>query len=271
MSRRRASVRLAVLVCLGLACLAIPPARAQNPTPVTDVPATPQFLSRYDFHLAAAYLGDDDHDRFMWDTHWGGDFDLIDYVAGRFGFLVDYQAILGNEYRDFDPNQSNYTLEFSSSGRIGKNEIAGVFHHVSWHLSDRPKRISIAMNVAGARWLRRFDLGGTSVDLVADGGYAIARAYVDYTWTGHVDIMARRRLQGPVGVFGHLAGTLTGTEAAIANRTGSQKGGRAEGGVRLSGRAGALELFAGWEQVIDADPLLRQTRSWPFGGFRFVN
>jgi hypothetical protein len=271
MSRRRASFRLAVLVCLGVLSVAIRVACAQGPRPVTDVPATPQFLSRYDFHLAAAYLGEEDHDQFMWDTHWGGNFDLIDYVVGRFGFLVDYQAILGHEYRAFDPNQSNYTLEFSSSGRFGRNEIAGVFHHVSWHLSDRPKRISIAVNMAGVRLLRRFELGGTSVDLVADGGYATARAYVDYTWTGHVDMMARRPLQGRFGVFGHAAGTLTGTEAAVADRTGSQKGGRVEGGVRVAGRGGALELFAGWERVIDADPVLRQPRSWPFAGFRFVN
>ena len=271
MIHRRVSFRLAVLVCLGVICGSVRTSCAQEPRPVTDVLAAPQFLSRYDFHLAAAYLGGEDHDRFMWDTHWGGNFDFLDYVVGRFGFLVDYQAILGQEYRAFDPIQSHYTLEFSSSGRVGKNEIAGVFHHVSWHLSDRPKRISIAVNEAGVRLLRRFEPGRTSVDLVADGSYAIARAYVDYTWTGHVDIMARRPLQGRLGLFGHLAGTLIGTEAAIAGRTDSQKGGRVEGGVRVAGRGGALELFAGWEQVIDADPILRQPRSWPFAGFRFVN
>ena len=271
MSRRRASVRLAVLVCLGIVGVAIRTARAQDPRPLAEVPASPQFLSRYDFHLAAAYLGSGDHDRFLWDTHWGGDFDFIDYVVGRFGFLVDYQAVLGHEYRAFDPNQSSYTLEFSSSARFGRNEIAAVFHHVSRHLSDRPKRISIAVNVADVRLLRRFEAGGTSVDLVADGGYAIARAYVDYTWTGHVDITARRPLQGRLGVFGHAAGTLTGTDAAIAGRTGAQEGGRLEGGIRVAGRGGALELFAGWERVIDADPILRQPRSWPFAGFRFVN
>ena len=136
------------------------------------------------FHLEASYLGSDDHRRFMWDTHWGGDFDLIDYVAGRFGFLVDYQAVLGNEFRSFDPNQGNYIWEFSGSGRLGRTELAGVFHHVSRHLSDRPKRIAVAMNVAEVRLLRRFEWSGLTVDLKAEAGHMLQRAYVDYSWTG---------------------------------------------------------------------------------------
>jgi hypothetical protein len=32
-----------------------------------------------------------------------------------------------------------------------------------------------------------------------------------------------------------------------------------------------LELFAGYERVVDADPLDRQPRRWAFGGFRVVN
>ena len=94
----------------------------------------------------------------MWDTHWGADFDLVDYVKGRVSFLVDYQAVLGNEFRPFDPNQGNYMLEFSGSRRLGRTELVGAFHHVSRHLSDRPKRQAIAMNVLEGRVLRRFDV-----------------------------------------------------------------------------------------------------------------
>lgn len=244
---------------------------AQYPQPLPDAPTAPQFLSRYDFHLAAAYLHGDDPTFFMWDTHWGGDFDLVDYVSGRFGFLVDYQAILGDELRPFDPNQGNYTLEFSGSQRLGRTELAGVFHHVSRHLSDRPKRPAVAMNVLEARLLRRFDLSPTAlVDVKAEGGKVIAHAYVDYTWIGKLDVTARKQVNRVAGAYGRLLGELYATDATVAGR-GSQKGGRIEAGVRIRGQRGAMDLFAGWERMVDADLFDRRPRSWSFAGFRLVN
>src|SRR5262245_62249867 len=113
--------------------------QAQNPAPVAVPPTTLEFMSRYDFHMSAAGLADPDP-RFSWDTHWGGDFDFIDYAHGRMMFLADYQVILGRENRLFDPNQGNYTLAVSGSLRIKGTEFAGVLHHVSRHLSDRPNQ-----------------------------------------------------------------------------------------------------------------------------------
>ena len=111
-----------------------------------------EFLSRYDFHLSAAGLGSDDHARFMWDTHWGGDFDLVDYVNGRLSFLVDYQAVLGNEFRPFDPNQGNYTLEVSGSVRLGRTELVGVLPPRLAAPERSAEASAIAMNVLeGAR------------------------------------------------------------------------------------------------------------------------
>ena len=55
------------------------------------------------------------------------------------------------EFRQFDPNQGNYTLEGSGSVRAGPIEVAGVFHHVSRHLSDRPKRFPVDWNMIGGR------------------------------------------------------------------------------------------------------------------------
>jgi hypothetical protein len=269
------SVRSVIYRTLSGACLILAlasPAVAQQPLP--DPPAQVEFMSRYDFHLAAAGLGSDDHARFMWDTHWGGDFDLVDYVKGRLAFLVDYQAVLGNELRPFDPNQGNYTLEFSGSARVGKTELAGAFHHVSRHLSDRPKRQAIAMNVLEGRVLRRFDVRGATIDVRANVGRLLERAYVDYTWIGDVDVTVRRPLKPNVGTYGRVFGELYDVDQqddpALARR-GQQRGGRVEAGIRLSGKGGALELFAGYERVIDADPLDRLPRQWPFAGFRLVN
>jgi hypothetical protein len=64
-------------------------AAAQFPAPLAEPPATPQFIPRYDFRLSAAYLRTDDPTRFMWDTHWGGDLDFVDYVKGRATGLID--------------------------------------------------------------------------------------------------------------------------------------------------------------------------------------
>jgi len=74
------------------------------------------------------------------DTHFGGSVDLVDYVGGRAGVLIDFQAVLGSEYRPFDPNQGNYTLEAFASARRGSTEIVGCSITCRGISADRPKR-----------------------------------------------------------------------------------------------------------------------------------
>ena len=241
-------------------------ALAQSPAPE---PATPDFLSRYDFHLTANALAIDDQ-RFSWDVHFGGDLDVADYKVGRTSILIDYEALLGDEYRPFDPNQSYYLLEASSSYRASGTEIAFVFHHVSRHLSDRDKRGAIAWNVVGARVMRRFALGGVTVDTRGDAGSVVQHSYVDYRWTADLDLWIRRAVSRRVGLFAHGYGEIFGVEGTPGNR-GSQTGGRAEAGVRFDGRAGALELFAGIERRIDADPIDLLPKRWGIAGFRLLS
>src|SRR5258708_7559746 len=122
---------LRILTLCAVVCSVSAAARAQIPQPVASpAPPSPEFLSRYDFHLSAASLADDDVD-FAWDAHFGGSFDVIDYVAGRVSVIVDYQAGLGNQPRIFAPNQGTYTLEPSLSIRSGPVEVAPIFPHVS--------------------------------------------------------------------------------------------------------------------------------------------
>ncbi len=147
-------------------------------------PAGPDFLPRAQFHLSANALALSTEDqRFSWDAYFGGDVDIFDYVFGRTSVLADYHAVLGDEYRPFDPNQAYYDLEVSSSYRLGETEIVGVFHHVSRHLSDRPKTFAIAWNVAGVRLLRRVAAKGFTVDVRAGAGGIVQHSYVDYRWT----------------------------------------------------------------------------------------
>jgi hypothetical protein len=257
------------------------PAAAQQPE-IVPAPPEPTFFSRSDFHLNAAWIrtvpaqspvSDTGADRrFMWDTFWGGSVDIFDYVGGRLGVIIDYEAVLGGEYQAFDPNQGNYTLEASASARFGaQTEVVGMLHHVSRHLSDRPKvRNPVAFNELGVRVLRHDDVGRVRLDVAAEGGRTIEHAYVDYTWLADVNVLARMRLSNRVGLFAHGAGHLAKVDGTVPDRT-RQSGGLVDVGVRINGTGGAMELFAGIEKRFDADPLDRQPQHWVLAGFRLLS
>ena len=256
--------RAATAACLTL----IVAARTSAQTPAPPLPS-PDFLTRYDFHLAANALAIKDP-RFSWETHFGGDLDLVDYVTGRASMLVDYQAILGDQLRPFDPNQAYYVLEASSSYRTPVVEIAGVLHHVSRHFSDRDKVFPIAWNIIGARALRRIDVSRVTVDTYGGVGFVAGHSNVDYSWTADLDVAIRWAVRPRIGVFAQGHGELFGVDGTQGDR-GSQTGGRVEAGVRFNGRAGAVELFAGFERRVDADPVDIQAQRWGIAGFRLVS
>jgi len=241
-------------------------AAAQRPLAVA--PTSTEFLSRFDFHISIAALAEDDP-RFSWDAHVGGDFDALDYRFGRATVLADYQNRLGNELQFFDPNQGNYTLAASSSVRAGRTELAVVFHHVSRHLGDRQKDFAIAMNALLGRVMGQMESGGATVAVRASAGKVTQTSYVDYTWMADAEVTIRRKISPRVGWFGRLYGESYAVDPTLAGRS-SQYGGRVEGGARFSGRGGALELFAGFERVVDADPRDFGYFRWAFAGFRVV-
>lgn len=226
------------------------------------------FLPRYDFYLSAAALAADDP-RFAWDTHFGGDVDLLTLAAARVNFLAEYEAVLGSEFRSFDPNQGNYTLEASVARRVEHTEFAAVVHHVSRHLSDRPKRFSVDWNTVAVRVSRQVAYGATNFHVRATLGKVFKRSYVDYDWIGDVEVAARRQLKTGVGIFGRGMCTVYASDAGTPDRT--RAGVRLEGGVRLGGGEGASELFAGYEHRVDAYPLQRSAEGWAFAGVRLVS
>ena len=255
-------------------------AAAQPPQPiVAPAPAAPEFMSRYDFHLSIARLMPSTptpapnvpDERFSWDSHYGGSFDFADLVVARLGVVLDYQAVMGSEYRPFDPNQANYTLEGFISARINADtEVAGIFHHVSRHLSDRPKAFAVAYNEVGARLMKRIAVGTTTVDVDLEGGRAVQHSYVDYTWLGDAQVLVRHPITERVAIFAHGSGQGFAVNEALAGR-GAQGGLLVEGGVRVTGRAGVLEIFAGFEKRVDADPLDRLSQRWGLAGFRLLS
>ena len=99
----------------------------------------------------------------------------------------------------------------------------------------------------------------------------MARAFVDYRGIGVFDSTLRRQLSPRTGVYGRLyADYYAHRSRQIAGRS-NQSGARFEAGFRVTGRGGALDLFGGYEKVVDAYPLDRQSREWAFAGFRLVN
>lgn len=226
-------------------------------------------MSRYDFYITMAKLSSSDR-RFDWNGRAGGDIDLVDYVKGRTSLFAEYEVVMGNELRSFDPNQGNYTFDGSTSWRIRGTEVAGVFHHVSRHLSDRPKTEAVDMNSVEGWVLRQFTAGSGIFDVRAGAGKVIQRSFLDYTWRTSAKMTALRPIKQSVQVFGHGMIETFGTDRSIADR-GAQTGGRVEGGVRLVGKHGAVELFGGWEHVIDAYPLERTGKGWAFAGFRLTS
>jgi hypothetical protein len=240
-------------------------------------PSGPEFLSRYDFHMSVESLSppkdtpeEQADERFSWDTHFGGSFDLFDLVFARAGAVVDFEAVEGSEYRPFDPNQGNYTLEAFVAARVKRSEVAAIFHHVSRHLSDRPKREAIAWNELGGRVLHRFDAPAATVDVDLEGGYAIQHSFVDYTWLGELNVLVRHPVSPRVGVFGQGSLQLFGVNEAVAGR-GTQTGAKIEGGVRLGGRGGVMELYLGYENRVDAYPFDRVSHHWGIAGLRLVS
>ncbi|HEV3062247.1 MAG TPA: hypothetical protein VGY48_28620 [Vicinamibacterales bacterium] len=262
--------RAAVAACLSLAWVSSVFAQAPEQPVVAPAPPAPDFLSRADFHLSAASLSDNDI-RFSWDTHFGGSVDIIDLVAARLGVAIDYEAVLGSEFRRFDPNQGNYTLETYVNARLAPQTEAGiVFHHVSRHLSDRPKREAVDWNLLGGRILHHAQAGAGSLDLDLEAGRIVENSYVDYSWVGALRALARRQLTARAGVYGRGEVEWFGVRPEIAGR-GRQVGALFEAGVRLKGGGGQMELFAGVERRVDADPLDRQPQTWALAGFRLLS
>jgi hypothetical protein len=263
--------------CLLLVATARPVAAQPQPL-VAPAPAAPEFLPRFDFHLSIdrlmRSLTPQQHlidQRFSWDSHYGGSFDLVDYVVGRATVTVDYQAVMGREYRPFDPNQANYILEASLSGRSSAaTEAAVIFHHVSRHLSDRPKTFAVAWNLLGGRFLHHLAAGPTTVDIALEGGRVVQRSYVDYRWLGELNLLVRHPLNRHVGLFARGNGKLFAVDQAVVGR-GTQAGGRIEAGIRLNGRGGVMEIFAGYEKRVDADPLDRLPVRWGVAGVRLLS
>lgn len=256
------------IICTVLLVVAFAAPASTQTNPAAPLPSPPQrveFLSRYAFGVGLEHMFRDEP-RYVWDATFGGELDMVDYGAGRMTFAATYETILGNEFREFDPNQAKYTLEGSITARTSKGELAGVFHHVSRHLSDRPKRFPVDWNMIGGRLRRDVTFGRTELRTRADLRGVIEHTYVDYRWEAEGAVDARVQLQPRVAVI--TAGTVRVLGVNGSRNRGTQSGARGEAGVRVNGRGAALDLFAAAERRIDPHQLEFATITWMTIGFR---
>ena len=235
------------------------PALAQQPV---------QFVPRYDFHMNAEHLSGD-NPRYVWDADFGGAMDVVDYGFGRFTFWANYNVVMGEQLRMFDPNSGNYILAGSTSARLPGVEVAGVFYHQSRHLSDRNKIPAVAWNMMGVRLTHEDTTGRTQWRASTDIRRVVQHALVDYRWEIDTNARAQVTLRPGVSVVGNGGVRVLGVDGTRAR--GTQKGVIGEGGVRLEGTGGAIELFLGAERRIDPYPVEFGAATWLKAGFRLLS
>lgn len=257
-----------LLLALLLAAL---PAAAQTVGGVRPVPHAPPergVLTAWHTTLDAVHLaGADAGPRFDWDIDFRFDADLFDLGFVRANVLAQVETIVGSELRDVDPNQNNYTADFTLFFRLPRGELGATFHHVSRHLADRADQGSVSWNMVGVSYGERFLLGPARLDAGVRAMGTTERAGVDYTaqieWYGALEVPLNPRLS----FIGLADGVVAPVEREMFGR-GARRGGRLSGGVRLPAPAGAIDLYAGWEQRIDAGQFARDTTRWAHAGIR---
>jgi hypothetical protein len=256
-----------VLLTLTLLAFTAPVAAQSPPAPAPTTQPV-KFLPRVQLSMGAEHLSGDDQ-QFVWDANFGGEFDIVDWGLGRTTFIANYQVVLGEEFKAFDPNQGNYILGLSGSVRLGGVEVTGLFHHESRHLADRPKRTPVDWNMIGARVQKRLTAGRMFVDGHAGIRGVIQKSFVDYTWELDGRLRNDVILRPGFGVLVSLDVQVLGVDGTRSR--GTQTGTRAEGGVRIDGGMGALELFLAVERRVDPGPLEFGSANWLMAGFRLVN
>lgn len=242
------------------------PAHAQATAPAAT--AHLELLPHYDFHMAAQHMTSDD-ERYVWDANFGGEIDFLGYGRGHATFEANYQAIMGEEIRHFDPNQGNYILAGVVGTRVRGLDVATVFYHQSRHLADRPKVTSVDWNMLGGRVARSGTMGRLSLAGRADIRRVFRRAFVDYTWELDSGLHLQYPVRSGVAVVGSSAARLLGTTGE--RDRGTQTGVREEAGIRIEGRGAAVEVFASFERRIDPYPLEYGRATWFGVGFRLLS
>lgn len=236
---------------------------------LSSVPAEAQELfPRFDFHLDAEYVASGDP-RFNWFFDFGGDVDVVRSDTVRALFIANYEAIAGEQFRRFDVNQGNYMLEGAILFRVAGVELGPVWHHMSRHLSDRPKRFPIDWNMISVRVRDAHTRGRLDMSWRADVRATVTNAFVDYSWEFETQGGLGYQLTPRFDVTARNTWRVVGVDGSRGR--GTQLEGRIEAGVRMRGTAAAAELYIGAERRIDPYPIEFATASWLLAGLRLTS
>lgn len=261
--------RRALRLGLWLAWLGWPAgAVAQVPRLLAPPPQT-AFLSRFDYHLAIEALSGRDP-QFRWDADVGGEFDIVGGPRGRATTAFNYEAILGDEFQPFDPNQGNYAIELTGAGRRGRMEFAGVFHHTSRHRGDRPKWFGIAWNLLGAQVTWTDVRARRTWQVQARAARIVMKDAVDYTGEYSTNVLYAQPWRSRLALVGRASGVVRTIDARISDR-GAQAGGRGELALRIRGAAADLEVHVGVERRIEASMPYPRPKTWALVGLRVLS
>jgi len=238
-----------------------------RPAPVSE--AVKGFLTRYDVHVTGDRVTGDGQSQFKWDPDIGVDMDVFDLERIRGNVFMNVETMIGDERRAIDPNQSAYTFDLSVFTRLPRGEFGTTFHHISRHRSDRQNPGAPSWNMLGFSYGDRIRVGEFEIEALGRWLSMIESSEVDYEqeFNGFVRIL--RSLGERVSLLGEIDGAAVLVDQTMFGRT-TQYGGRLEGGIRINGGAGAVELLLGRERRIDPDIFAKTPIRWTRFVFRFV-
>lgn len=207
---------------------------------------------------------------FVWTGWLGGGATLL--KAGRTSVFMmgDVETILGKEYRVFDANQANYILEGGLRLERAGWTFSGVFHHVSRHVVDRPKRDSVDWNMASLRAERGFKNGDETRGRLRFGiGRTMKRTFVNYRWEFRAEGDYDLAETGGIGAFYSRASLRAVTEKRVTpDSRGSFIDAVIEGGWRLRRADRAIHFFVAYEHRNDVYLFNQESRDRTLYGFR---
>ena len=238
-----------------------------RPAPVSE--AVEGFLTRYNVHVTGDRVTGDGQSQFKWDPDIGVDMDVFDLKWIRGNVFMNVETMVGDERRAIDPNQSAYTFDLSVFTRLPRGEFGTTFHHISRHRSDRQNPGAPSWNMLGFSYGERVRVGAFEIEALGRWLSMIESSEVDYEQEFNGFVRLLRPIGERVSLLGEIDGAAVLVDKTMFGRT-TQYGGRLEGGVRIKGGVGALELLLGRERRIDPDIFARTPIRWTRFVFRFV-
>ena len=253
------------------ACALVVLCAAAAPLRADDLELLPQF----DLHLEFGRYAPTETD-FVFDSWLGGKATLVRHGATSIFMTGDVETVLGREFRVFDANQANYVLEGGVTRDFGLWSLSGVFHHVSRHVIDRPKRQSVDWNLIGVRAERRFLYdaaggGGAATErgrIELGAAHQIKHTFVLYNWELRAAAEYDLVPAGGGALYARATLRAISEEKTVDRTRGGFLDALAEGGWRIRRGRNLLHFYAAYEHRNDVYLMSPSSKDRALFGFR---